>query len=79
MKKSTKPRFECVGGPLCGKHETPIKSEVGIPAFAYDDPDGQTHYYRLARAGKKRYWHYLGVRGVDMSIKPCMRPLSEDT
>lgn len=74
-----RPKYECLGGPLCGRMETAMKSEVGIPCFAYDDQDGQSHFYRLARAvGGVKYWHYLGTKGLDASIRPFMRPTPKD-
>lgn len=76
--RKPKRKYECFGGPLCGKMETPIKSEVGIPCFAYEDEDNVTHYYRLARSGSFRYWHYLGTKGLDKSIRPFIRPTPND-
>ena len=73
--KKQKPKYECLGGPLCGEMKSGIKSEIGVPCFAHIDRDDRHHYYRLARtkAGVK-YWHYLGMLGVDKSIRPCLRP-----
>jgi len=78
-KPKTKQKYECLGGPLCGSMEAGIKSEVGIPCFAHLDDDNRKHFYRLARskAGVK-YWHYLGMRGIDKCLKPCLRPSPHD-
>lgn len=73
-----KKKYECLGGPLCGKMEAPVKVEVGVPCFAYDDADGRSHYYRLAKSGDYRYWHYLGTKGLDKTIRPFMRPTPND-
>jgi hypothetical protein len=77
--KKKKTKYECLGGPLCGRMESGLKSELGIPCFAYTDDDNRKHFYRLARtkAGVK-YWHYLGMLGLDKSIKPCLRPSPHD-
>ena len=60
-----------VGGSL----HAGLKREIGIPCFAWIDEGERKHLYRLARTkGGVKYWHYLGMLGVDKNIKPCLRP-----
>lgn len=82
MKKKVVRKYECLGGPLCGRYEEPLpKIEgLGCVSFVYTDDeinDGVEHGYRLARSGGKRYWHYLGKGPVHFSAKIKMRPLSQ--
>lgn len=67
-------KFECIGGPLCGKKEAPVESKIGVPAFAWEDSDGTTYYYRLARSRGQRYWHFLGSKNLNLLVKPYLRP-----
>lgn len=66
--------YECLGGPLCGRLEPPMESEIGVPCFAWEGEDGTTYYYRLARSKGRRYWHFLGSRKIDLWVKPFLRP-----
>lgn len=78
-KSRRRDRYECLGGPLCGKQLTKIRSRVGFPSFVFEDKDGQNHFYRLARTTTgKRYWHYMGQRGIAVNVKPMMRPLNPE-
>lgn len=78
--KKKKTKYECLGGPLCGRMESGLgPSDFGFPCWKYEEDDGSKHFYRLARtkAGVK-YWHYTGTRGIDPRRKPCLRPTPHD-
>lgn len=79
MSKTEPVMYECLGGPLCGRMHEDIGTDIGIPAFAYDDDDGHSHYYRLARSKGVRYWHYLGMKWTTRAIRPYIKPIKSDT
>lgn len=74
-----KTKYECLGGPICGRMMRGVKSEIGVPCFAWEEDDGERHFYRLAKSSSGvKYWHYLGTLGINKEIRPFMRPSPHD-
>lgn len=56
-------RYECLGGPLCGKR---IEDGLGTGGLFCADEEGIPHFYRLIRVARNDYsaaavfFHYFG-------------------
>jgi hypothetical protein len=57
------PRYECIGGPLCGKK---MEKPMGASKFVVGDDENLPHFYRLIRIAKNdhsataTFFHYFG-------------------
>lgn len=76
MNTARKGRYECIGGPLCGK-----RVQGGGEKIACEDDDGTPHFYRLIRVAKNdfsafaKFYHYFGtsVQRAE-EAHPCLLP-----
>jgi hypothetical protein len=71
-----KRRYECIGGPMCGK-----RIEGGGDRVACEDEAGVHHYYRLIRVAKNdfsafaKFYHYFGTNiSAAEAAMPCLIP-----
>jgi len=71
-------RYECIGGPLCGKKVERMGNAEG---FSYTDKDFKTHWYRIIRVAKNdfsavaKFFHYFGINGkIAKDAHPRLMP-----
>jgi hypothetical protein len=79
MNKSKRPKYQCIGGPLCGT-KISMKGDGWLAVCSREDPL-DNHYYRMCvvenQYGQRaQFWHYIGNkkrRDVEPKVFPSRR------